>query len=156
MYTSLHEWVNLFVGKTQMNGTSRSKGYTIQMQTTRMLHLLCLSSSPFPCSTTDLEDNPEKNCALPRGPGHGSVGRTLSCSRARLASSLLTLNRLLAIFSLGCPHPRRRANDVHSSGKSWPSVSFRATNGGGRQTLEHMKQSSKQVRITGSGRERTP
>ena len=87
---------------------------------------------------------------------HGSVGRTLSCSRARLVSSLLTLNRLLAIFSLGCPHPRRRANDVHSSGKSWPSVSFRATNGGGRQTLEHMKQSSKQVRITGSGRERTP
>ena len=66
------------------------------------------------------------------------------------------LSKPLAIFSLECPHPRRRANDVYSSGESWPSVSFRAANGGGRQTLEHTKQSSKQVRITESGRERTP
>ena len=76
--TSLHEWVSLFVGKTQMNGTSRSKGYTIQMWATRTPLLLCLRSSPSPCSATDLADNPEKDCALPRGPGHGSVGRCYS------------------------------------------------------------------------------
>ena len=67
-----------------------------------------------------------------------------------------TLSKPLAIFFLGCPHPKRRANNVYSSGESWPSVSFRAANGGGRQTLQHMKQSSNEVRITGKGMERTP